>query len=75
MDREYWERYYANEGCEIVPSLFVRYVREHVVGKDSQNVCSADNSLIELRCGNGRDALYFVREGLNVCAVDISVRK
>jgi tellurite methyltransferase len=70
MDRKYWEKYYANGECEVVPSLFARYVRERVIGKDSQNICSTGGGLIELGCGNGRDALYFASEGLRVYAVD-----
>jgi tellurite methyltransferase len=68
MDKEYWEKYYANEKCEVVPSLFARYVREHVIGKDNRNI--GQFGLIELGCGNGRDALYFASEGLKVYAVD-----
>jgi tellurite methyltransferase len=68
MDREYWERYYANGQCEVIPSLFAKHVREHVIGKDRRNI--GHFGLIELGCGNGRDALYFAHEGLKVCAVD-----
>jgi tellurite methyltransferase len=68
MDREYWERYYANGKCELIPSLFARHVREHVIGKDHRNI--GQFGLIELGCGNGRDALYFASEGLKVYAVD-----
>jgi tellurite methyltransferase len=62
MDKEYWENFYKMQNEELKPSLFAKYVRKNFAGKG--------NSLIELGCGNGRDAIFFANEGLNVCAID-----
>jgi tellurite methyltransferase len=62
MDKEYWEKFYKMQNEELKPSLFAKYVRKNFAGKE--------NSLIELGCGNGRDAIFFANEGLNVCAID-----
>jgi tellurite methyltransferase len=70
MDREYWDKYYARKrrAGNVVPSSFAKYVWEHVISKANWNIGRI--SLIELGCGNGRDAIYFANEGLNVHAVD-----
>lgn len=67
-DEEYWDRYYSdkigNNKAITEPSLFARamFLKYMKVGK----------SLIELGCGNGRDSLWFVSEGLNVTGIDAS---
>jgi tellurite methyltransferase len=62
MDKEYWENFYKMRNEDLKPSLFAKYVRK--------NFAVEGNSLIELGCGNGRDAIFFAGEGLNVYAVD-----
>ena len=61
-DKEYWENYYSQRTAEINPSLFAQYVKENVI----QN----HKSIIELGCGNGRDAIYFAANSFEVVAVD-----
>lgn len=62
MDKNYWENYYSKQNSELKPSLFARYV---------VNVAGADRkSVVELGCGNGRDAVFFANEGMDVLAVD-----
>jgi tellurite methyltransferase len=61
-DKAYWEKFYSQRREPFVPSLFARYVlSRYLTGCDS---------LIELGCGNGRDAVYFAKQGINVLAVD-----
>jgi tellurite methyltransferase len=62
FDKKYWENYYAQQNAEFKPSLFARYVREHVIDNHQ--------SIIELGCGNGRDAIYFANDNFNVLAID-----
>jgi tellurite methyltransferase len=62
MDKEYWEKFYKMQNEKLKPSLFAKYVRK--------NFADEGNSLIELGCGNGRDAIFFANEGLYVYAVD-----
>jgi tellurite methyltransferase len=62
MDKVYWENFYKMQNEELEPSLFAKYVRE--------NFAREGNFLVELGCGNGRDAIFFADEGLNVCAID-----
>jgi cyclopropane fatty-acyl-phospholipid synthase-like methyltransferase len=62
FDKKYWESYYARQNTELKPSLFARYVRENVIKKHK--------SIIELGCGNGRDAIYFANDNFNVTAID-----
>ena len=61
-DRAYWESYYAARKAPFAPSLFARYTFE--------NNLKRGDSLIELGCGNGRDAIYFAEHGIRVDAVD-----
>lgn len=62
-NRAYWNRYYKNKICSTEPSPFARYV---------STLVEAGHSLVELGCGNGRDALYFAGIGLKVTALDLS---
>jgi len=59
----YWNRYYQNRVCPEEPSLFARYVATLV---------EPGKRLVELGCGNGRDAVYFAARGLTVTAFDRS---
>lgn len=67
-DEEYWNRYYKKNIGEneslLEPSLFARTMFQKYMdeGKD----------LIELGCGNGRDSLWFAKNGINVIGIDAS---
>lgn len=59
----YWDQYYRNKVCATQPSPFARYV---------STLVEPGKSLVELGCGNGRDAVYFAGLGLQVLALDMS---
>ena len=60
---DHWEKFYSKHAGEQAPSPFARHVAEHLQG---------DESLLEVGCGNGRDATFFKRQGLKVTAIDAS---
>ena len=63
MDKDYWKNIYSKQSEGEMPSLFAQYISEslHVEGK----------SLIELGCGNGRDAIFFANANTaKVVAID-----
>lgn len=62
MDKNYWEEFYKTQNEELKPSLFAKYIKNNVIDHHKK--------LIEFGCGNGRDAIYFANEDLNVVAVD-----
>jgi ubiquinone/menaquinone biosynthesis C-methylase UbiE len=62
MDTIYWEAYYSRRIAEQLPSLFARHVAGLIGG--------TSRKIIELGCGNGRDALPFASKGHDVLAVD-----
>jgi len=62
MDKKYWETFYQMQNEDLKPSLFARTIRKTHI-KPVQ-------SLIELGCGNGRDAIFFANEGVIVTAID-----
>jgi tellurite methyltransferase len=62
MDKSYWEAFYQIQNENMKPSLFAKAVRENYV--------RPTQSLIELGCGNGRDAVFFANEGIMVTAID-----
>lgn len=66
-DEAYWEKYYQTGAAPLEPSSFARYVAERYVQKGQ--------SLIELGCGNGRDAHFFATRGVGVLAVDQCVKE
>ena len=59
----YWNRYYQNKVCSTEPSPFARYV---------STLIDPGKTLVDLGCGNGRDARFFAACGLNVLAIDLS---
>lgn len=61
-DKHYWENFYSKQQMPFKESSFARFCM--------RNYLKPENTLIELGCGNGRDAIYFYRMGLKVTAVD-----
>jgi len=59
----YWNQYYKNKVCSTEPSPFARYVA---------TLMEPGGTLVELGCGNGRDAVYFAEQGFHVTAMDLS---
>lgn len=59
----YWNQYYQNRICPETPSPFAQYVATLV---------QPGRELVELGCGNGRDAVFFAGRGLCVTALDLS---
>jgi ubiquinone/menaquinone biosynthesis C-methylase UbiE len=63
MDKEYWQHYYEKGEAPKSPSRFAAHVH--------QTYTEPGQVLIELGCGNGRDAEYLGSDaGLRVVAVD-----
>jgi tellurite methyltransferase len=69
MDKKYWDGYYSNHGYDV-----------GISGKSSfADYCSKKYfynrpiKILELGCGNGRDAIYFSEKGHQVLAVDQSI--
>lgn len=60
--KSYWVDYYKKHEAPEEPSQFA----QHVVDRYAQ----AGESLVELGCGNGRDARFFARNRLSVMAID-----
>lgn len=62
MDKNYWKNIYSKQSESEQPSLFARTIADtfELDGK----------ALIELGCGNGRDATFFANANANVTAVD-----
>jgi tellurite methyltransferase len=44
------------------PSLFAKFIKDAIL--------TGSESIVELGCGNGRDAVFFANEGFHVCAID-----
>lgn len=61
-DEAYWTKYYESGAAPEEPSLFAQYVMK--------NHASSSDTMIELGCGNGRDARYFASNGIGVIAID-----
>lgn len=61
MDKSYWEQYYSKHTSPFAPSPFAYWV---------VNKLTKENELLELGCGNARDAVFFHRNGIKVTAID-----
>lgn len=62
MDKNYWKNIYSQQSESERPSLFAQYI------VDTYGV--ENKKLIELGCGNGRDAIYFANANAIVDAID-----
>ncbi|MCR5645159.1 MAG: class I SAM-dependent methyltransferase [Bacteroidales bacterium] len=63
MDKNYWKNIYSKKSEEEKPSLFALYV--------SETLQLAGKKVIELGCGNGRDAIFFANDNAaKVVAID-----
>ena len=63
-DQTYWDRFYEQPHPDLLePSSFARLC---------VSLLSRDDSVFEVGCGNGRDALFMARSGLRVFASDPS---
>jgi len=60
---EHWNKYYESADLIYEPSTFSQSV--------SKELCDISN-LLEIGCGNGRDAIFFSKMGHNVIALDPS---
>ncbi|EEO25453.1 adenylyl-sulfate kinase [Helicobacter winghamensis] len=60
-DKGYWHQFYANHMQIGQESYFAKFCMKYF---------KSGQSLIELGCGNGRDSLYFAKNGLDVLGVD-----
>jgi SAM-dependent methyltransferase len=61
MNKELWEEFYAKHGAPSEPSSFAQYCLP---------MLEKGSVLFELGCGNGRDAIYFLRNQIRVWACD-----
>ena len=68
MENAYWNKYYKDRRSNqvLIPSQFATFVAGEMHP-------TQQGSIVELGCGNGRDALFFARHSFNVLGVDASV--
>lgn len=62
-DQDYWNKFYEANGLVHEPSSFARYVEDKYF-QDGK-------TLLELGCGNGRDAIFLAEKGKKVSALDL----
>ena len=65
QNRIYWTKYYKSHRENAQPSPFAQYC--------FRKYCSLNKNakILELGCGNGRDSIFFMKQGLNVLGLDI----
>lgn len=61
MDKEYWSQYYKIHKNPVSPSMFAQYVTKFL---------TPGKTLLELGCGNARDAVFFAENGIRVTGID-----
>lgn len=64
-DRAYWNHFYAEGKAKMTPSLFAQDVLFYIKKE-------AGRRLLDIGCGNGRDSLFFAKNGLKVTGIDSS---
>ena len=62
-DKAYWENFYRNSMKINTPSPFAQSLMEDPIFKEVQTI-------VELGCGNGRDATFFAKNNIQVIAID-----
>lgn len=63
-EKEYWKNFYKEHRIGEIPSSFAEFVMKKFLKRDM--------SLLEMGCGNGRDAFYFASNGVRVTAYDLA---
>ena len=63
-EHDYWNKFYEENGVIHQPSSFARYIEDRYFENGK--------TLLELGCGNGRDAIFFAEKGKRVSALDLS---
>lgn len=70
VNREKWDRAYANGRLtfpDLAPSSFARWVRR-------EHGAEPPETLVDVGCGRGVDALWFAREGSTVLGLDYALK-
>lgn len=62
-NRKFWKKYYKKHRDNEIPSLFAVFCLENYIKPGTR--------LLELGCGNGRDAFYFAKNNLQITALDL----
>ena len=57
----FWENYYSNHQIPTDESFFARFVIPFL---------NEGDTLFEIGCGNGRDSVFFAKQGMKVTAFD-----
>lgn len=73
MDKSYWTKFYAKHKVGKKPSLFAQFVWENYLRGNTKSNTKNNAQilhLLELGCGNGRDSLYFAKNGIKVLGID-----
>lgn len=63
MDKSYWNTFYAENKGVNEPSLFAKWIMGQV---------EKGKKIVDMGCGNGRDSIFFMENGMDVYAVDAS---
>ena len=63
MDKQYWNKYYAEQTSPTEATSFARHISSQMPPR---------STILELGCGNGRDAFFFAEAGHQVLACDQS---
>ena len=66
MEKMYWNQFYSSDkkrSAPMLPSQFAAFISSEIAN---------NRIIVDLGCGNGRDALFFSRYGFKVIGVDAS---
>jgi len=67
MDKDYWNKIYANKAIENDNSPFAEFCLK--------NYFNAGGTVVDIAGGNGRDSIYFYNNNINVHLIDQSLNK
>ena len=63
MNKEYWEKFYAQNSGPFEPSSFAKFGLKYI---------PHESTILDVACGNGRDSIFFAEKGFKVLACDQS---
>jgi cyclopropane fatty-acyl-phospholipid synthase-like methyltransferase len=63
-NKKYWDKFYCKDRTSLKPSSFAKFCYKKIINQNTH--------ILDIGCGNGRDAFYFIKKNLLYIGIDSS---